>query len=103
MKLPESRPLSSCAVQVHNVVVRGRSHLNVSAIIKKLPNDTEMRVVVLRDDKTREKTAVKRLSHFPAVLDDVVKYNLYIRTVYMCMMMCFCAVLHVSMPVYNTT
>ncbi len=53
-------------------MVRGRSHLNVSAIIKKLPQDIPLRLVVLRDAKTREKTAIKRLSHFPTLLDDVV-------------------------------
>lgn len=54
-------------------MVRGRSHLNVSAIVKKLPEDVPIAVVVLRDEKTAEKAAVKAFAHFPTILDDVVK------------------------------
>jgi len=59
-------------LKVHHTVVRGRSHLNVSAIIKRLPEDTPLRFIVLRDAKTMEKTAVKKYDKFPTVLDDVI-------------------------------
>ncbi len=52
--------------------MRGRSHLNVSAIIKKLSTDAVVRVVVLRGEKSMEKAAVTNFTHFLAALDDVV-------------------------------
>ncbi len=57
---------------MHNSVVRGRCHLNVSAIIKKVPEDTDIKIVVHRDDKNKEKLAVQRLTQFPSFLDDAV-------------------------------
>ena len=63
---------SSASPQVHSYVVRGRSHLNVSAIVKKLPNEALIRLVVLRSEANVEKTAVKK-TYFPSFLDDVVK------------------------------
>lgn len=60
-------------MQVHNTVVRGRCHLNVSAIIKKLPDDIPINVVVLRSEKNQEKIAVPEITQFPIFLDDVVR------------------------------
>ena len=59
------------SIQVHSYVVRGRCHLNVSAIIKKLPNEATIRLVALRGEASAEKTAVKK-AYFPSFLDDVV-------------------------------
>ena len=53
-------------------MVRGRCHLNVSAIIKKLPNDRDMVVVALRNKVNFEKVALKKFTQFPFFLDDVV-------------------------------
>jgi hypothetical protein len=62
--------------QIHNTVVRGRSHLNVSAIIKRIPHDVAVRIVVLRTNQ--EKVAVKNFNTFPLLLEDVVsKTNKY--------------------------
>ena len=54
-------------------MVRGRCHLNVSAIIKKLPNDRDMVVVALRNKVNFEKVALKKFTQFPFFLDDVVR------------------------------
>ena len=52
--------------------MRGRCHLNVSAIIKKLPDDATVKIVVLRHENNFEKIAVKKFTQFPIKLDDVV-------------------------------
>nr|XP_040570230.1 multiple PDZ domain protein-like isoform X3 [Lepeophtheirus salmonis] len=57
-------------LKFHKTVVRGRCHLNVSAIIKKTPADIPVRVIVLRNIKNSEKIAVNKIVHFPSVLDD---------------------------------
>lgn len=59
-------------LQFHHTVVRGRSHLNVSAIIKKAPFDEPIQVVVLRGKMSQEKRAVKKALFYPETLDDVV-------------------------------
>lgn len=53
-------------------MVRGRCHLNVSAIMKKCPNDTEIIIIALRNKLNFEKIAVKKFRQFPIILDDVV-------------------------------
>ena len=64
-------------LQVHKSVVRGRSHLNVSAVMKKVPNEATVKVIALRHQNNMEKIAVKKFTQFPVKLDDVVrkKYN----------------------------
>ena len=62
--------------QIHKNVVRGRSHLNVSAIIKKVPTEATVRVVVLRHSSNMTKIAVKKFTQFPVKLDDVVSFLL---------------------------
>ena len=59
-------------LKIHKTVVRGRSHLNVSAIMKKVPNDLAIKVVALRHNSNMEKIAVKKFTQFPVKLDDVV-------------------------------
>ena len=60
------------AFQVHNTVVRGRCHLNVSAICKKAPYDTVIKIIAIRNKENHEKIAVTKCNYFPQVLDDVV-------------------------------
>ena len=52
--------------------MRGRCHLNVSAIIKKLPEDATIKIIALRHANNFEKVAVKKFTQFPIELDDVV-------------------------------
>ena len=61
-------------LKIHKTVVRGRSHLNVSAIMKKVPNDATVKIVALRHKSNLEKIAVKKFTQFPVKLDDVVRY-----------------------------
>ena len=61
-------------LKFHKTVVRGRSHLNVSAIIKKVPVDLKVKVVALRGAVSSDKAAVKKFTQFPAKLDDVVSF-----------------------------
>jgi hypothetical protein len=35
-------------MKIHKTVVRGRSHLNVSALMKRVPQDIPIKIVVLR-------------------------------------------------------
>ena len=60
-------------LQVHKSVVRGRSHLNVSAVMKKVPNEATVKVIALRHQNNMEKIAVKKFTQFPVKLDDVVR------------------------------
>ena len=53
-------------------MVRGRSHLNVSAVMKKTPIDVPIKMILLRNDSNMEKVAVKKFTQFPVKLDDVV-------------------------------
>ena len=53
-------------------MVRGRSHLNVSAIMKKVPLEATVKVIALRHSSNMNKIAVKKFSQFPVKLDDVV-------------------------------
>ena len=62
-------------LKIHKTVVRGRSHLNVSAIMKKVPNDLAIKVVALRHNSNLEKIAVKKFTQFPVKLDDVVCFK----------------------------
>ena len=59
-------------LKIHKTVVRGRSHLNVSAIMKKVPNEATIKVVALRHKNNMDKIAVKKFTQFPVKLDDVV-------------------------------
>lgn len=59
-------------LKVHSTVVRGRCHLNVSAVIKKLANDASVRIVALRNTANHDKMAVSSFTHFPLILDEVV-------------------------------
>ena len=61
-------------LKIHKTVVRGRSHLNVSAIMKKVPNDANIKVIALRHRNNMEKIAVKKFTQFPVKLDDVVRF-----------------------------
>ena len=63
------------AFQVYKTVVRGRCHLNVSAIMKKCPNETEITIIALRNKVNFEKIAVKKFTQFPIILDDVVRMH----------------------------
>ena len=58
--------------QIHKNVVRGRSHLNVSALMKRIPQDITVKIIVLRGKTSLEKVAIKNFNHFPILLDDVV-------------------------------
>ena len=60
------------SLQIHKTVVRGRCHLNVSAIMKKIPNEATIKILALRHKNNFEKIAVKKFTQFPAKLDDVV-------------------------------
>ena len=60
-------------LQVHKSVVRGRSHLNVSAVMKKVPSEATVKVIALRHQNNMEKIAVKKFTQFPVKLDDVVR------------------------------
>ena len=53
--------------------MRGRSHLNVSAVMKKVPNEATVKVIALRHQNNMEKIAVKKFTQFPVKLDDVVR------------------------------
>ena len=58
--------------------MRGRSHLNVSAVMKKVPNEATVKVIALRHQNNMEKIAVKKFTQFPVKLDDVVRTkNIY--------------------------
>ena len=46
--------------------------MNVSAIMKKAPNDTLVKMIVLRSANNMDKLAVKKFTRFPLKLDDVV-------------------------------
>ena len=60
-------------LKVHHNVVRGRSHLNVSAVFKKLPTELQdVHVIALRNESNAEKMAVESVNYFPDPLDDVV-------------------------------
>ena len=65
-------------MQVHKSVVRGRSHLNVSAVMKKVPNEATVKVIALRHQNNMEKIAVKKFTQFPVKLDDVVRKKIYL-------------------------
>ena len=52
--------------------MRGRSHLNVSAIMKKAPNDKPVKITILRCATNMDKIAIKKFTQFPVKLDDVV-------------------------------
>ena len=56
-------------LKFHKTVVRGRSHLNVSAIIKKAPINKKIRVIVLRGAESKKKAAVKKHTQFYERLD----------------------------------
>ena len=61
-------------LKVHQSVVRGRSHLNVSAVFKKLPTDLQdIHIIALRNETNYEKMAVENVNYFPEPLDDVVR------------------------------
>ena len=58
--------------------MRGRSHLNVSAVMKKVPNEATVKVIALRHQNNMEKIAVKKFTQFPVKLDDVVRKKIYL-------------------------
>ena len=61
-------------LKFYKTVVRGRSHLNVSAIIKKTPIDKKVRIIVLRGEKSAAKAAIKKIPaiEFKEKLEDTV-------------------------------
>ena len=65
-------------LKVYKTVCRGRSHLNVSAIIKKAPVDKKIRVVILRGQASAAKAALKKIPaiEFRQPLPDTVRQTL---------------------------
>lgn len=58
-------------LKVNGVVLHGRCHLNVSAIIKELPG-TELSFILLRKQAGIDDLAIKPLKQFPlGIFDDV--------------------------------
>ena len=70
-------------LKVYKTVCRGRSHLNVSAIIKKAPVDKKIRVVILRGQASAAKAALKKIPaiEFRQPLPDTVRQALLSKTV----------------------
>ena len=56
-------------------MVCGRSHLNVSALIKKVPNDVRVQVVAVRHKKEESNSAIRNFTNFTNRLDDVVRHD----------------------------
>ena len=65
------------------MIARGRSHLNVSALIKRVPNDTKVKVIALRHANEESKSAITKFTQFKERgLDDVVCFKLRSYTKY---------------------
>ena len=56
-------------------MVCGRSHLNVSALIKQVPNDVRVQVVAVRHKNDESNSAIRNFTNFTNRLDDVVCHN----------------------------
>ena len=59
-------------IKVGDYVVWDRCHLNVTTIIKNLPPNEKVDIVVLRNKKYAADLSVKPVTHYPLLLDDMV-------------------------------